>query len=441
MKYIEVRTDLSKKLSALSALGIVAFAPLFGAVQSAQAAPPDHAPAWGYRNRNNTAQASTLSGVVTSNSGSGFIMRTSDGRTLRVQTNYEPANLTVGDRVTVNGRFSGGTYIADSVRIVRDRNRDDWNDRDDDWNDRDDDWSGGRFEGRRVTASGVVTRDLPRENAFEMRTDRGITVRVRTRANEPRRLSAGDRVQVNGVVENGRLRADTVRLLENRTPSNINERLLSGVVSRDMRGDVFELRTDDGRTIIVRAREDEPVRLTRGDRVSVQGRYSANRGEFMAERIRITQNNDREVEGSRVSFPATVISVDSATRLQVRGDNGRTYTIDTRSAVSSNVDPGDRVRVVGVVRSGVVRAERVDLTDRGGRGNTGQRRIDFSGTVVDGGSLWGGNVLNVRGDNGRTYSVSVPRNSQSNFRRGDRVRVVGMQLENNRIQATSVIRQ
>jgi hypothetical protein len=67
MKYIETRTDLSKKLGALSALGVVAFAPLFGATQNAQAAPPDQAPAWGFRNRNNTnPQAYSLSGVVTS---------------------------------------------------------------------------------------------------------------------------------------------------------------------------------------------------------------------------------------------------------------------------------------------------------------------------------------------------------------------------------------
>src|SRR4028118_1731898 len=49
MKYIEIRPDISKKLGALSAIGVVAFAPLFGAAQSAQAAPPDQAPAWGLR--------------------------------------------------------------------------------------------------------------------------------------------------------------------------------------------------------------------------------------------------------------------------------------------------------------------------------------------------------------------------------------------------------
>jgi uncharacterized protein YdeI (BOF family) len=438
MKYIEIRTDWSKKLSALSALGIVAFAPLFGASQSAQAQPPGQAPAWGYRNRNNT-QSNVITGVVTSNSGSGFVMRTDTGRTLRVQTNYEPRNLTTGDRVTVSGRFSGGTYIADSVRVIRDRD-DNWNGRDNDWNDRGTIWNGRNVEGRRVTAIGVVTRDLRSENAFDMRTDSGLPVRVRTRANEPRRLSVGDRVEVTGVAESGRLRADSVRLLNDRNPNDGDDRTLTGVVTRDLRGDTFEVRTAAGRTVIVRARETEPVRLTRGDRVFLQGRYNANRGEFVADRIRITENDDRDVEGSRVSFPATVTAVDSATRLQVRGDNGRTYTVDTRAVVSSNVDPGDRVRVSGTIRSGIVRADRIELTDRGTRVPNGRGRLDFSATVIDGGTLWGANVLTVRGDNGREFRVSVPRNSQSNFRRGDRVRVVGIQLEDNRIQATSVTR-
>jgi len=453
MKYIEVRTNWSKKLSALSALGIVAFAPLFGATQSAQAAPPDHAPAWGFRNRNNsdtTTQSYSLSGVVTSRFNGGFMLRTDNGRNLRVETNYEPRNLTTGDRVSVNGRFSGGTYLADSVRVVRDRD-DDWNDRDDDnWNNRGDVWTGRNVEGRRVTATGVVTRDLPAENAFDIRTDSGLPVRVRTRSNEPRRLSVGDRVEVSGFAERGFLRADNVRLLDDRNnPRDTNQRTVTGTVTRTTANpDDFEVRFDSGRTALVRARRAREQqgtlsRVSRGDRVVLDGRFSSTGTEFIANRIRITRDRDTngDVEGSRVSFPATVISVDSATRLQVRGDNGRTYIVDTRSVVSSNVDPGDRVRVVGVVRSGVVRAERVDLTDRVGRGSTnGQRRIDFAATVIEGGSLWGGNMLNVRGDNGRTYSVSVPRNSQSNFRRGDRVRVVGLQLENNRIQATSVTR-
>jgi outer membrane lipoprotein SlyB len=445
MKYIEVRTDLSKKLSALSALGSrrIRTAVWRNAERAGRSARSGSC--MGFSQSQYTAQAYSISGVVTSNSGSGFVMRTDDGRTMRVETNYEPSNLTAGDRVTVNGRFSGGTYIANSVRIVRDRDND-WNDRDNDWNDRGDVWTGRNVEGRRVVATGVVTRDLPSENAFDIRTDSGLPVRVRTRANEPRRLSVGDRVEVSGFAGRGHLRADTVRLLDDRS-DNGNLRSFRGTVVRTTPGRLdFDVRLDDGRTVMVqghRAADQAPLRrITRGDRVLIQGRLTRGGRELMADTIRITRDDDRGDNGSRISFPATVISVDSATRLQVRGDNGRTYVIDTRSVVSSNVDPGDRVRVSGVVRNGIVRADRVELTNRGtNRNPNGRGRIDFSATVVDGGSLWGGNILNVRGDNGRTYSVSVPRNSQSNFRRGDRVRIVGTQLENNRIQATSVTLQ
>jgi len=377
MKYIETRINWTKKLGAAAALGTFAFAPFFSAPQGAQADPPSHAPAHGYRrNQNNgdwnrdQAQRVTHTGVVISAfAGNGFTLRTDSGRTLRVQANNTvPRNLSNGDRVSVYGYASNnGMFIGESVRVLSSAGRDG---RDGWWNrDRDD-------------------RDEYGEDDWYRR-------------------------DVN------------------------TERTVSGVVTRDLGGNAFELRTDDGRLVTVRARNGEPARLTRGDRVVVQGRFNTNRNEFVSDSVRITRN---EV-GGRVNFPGTVTSVDSANRLRVRGDNGRTYTIATRSGLPSSLRSGDRVRVTGDVRRGIVAADRIQVLNRNDdrrNRDDDDKRISFTGVVTE--VAWLGSSLTVRRDDGKEFRLTTPRNAGS-FRRGDRVRVVGIRLDNNRVQADTVTRQ
>lgn len=159
-------------------------------------------------------------------------------------------------------------------------------------------------------------------------------------------------------------------------------RSFEGVVTRDLGGDRFEMRAGDNSVFTVRAQQGEPQRLSAGDRVRVEGYFrnvrddnrSSNddaRADFVAQSVQIlSDTNGGDIYGGNygsgygiarhVSFPATVLNRDGSRSLTVRGDNGRTYTVETRSN-TVRVNDGDRVRVEGTSRSGVVTNARVVL--------------------------------------------------------------------------------
>jgi len=195
------------------------------------------------------------------------------------------------------------------------------------------------------------------------------------------------------------------------------------VVTRDVSGSRFEMRSDDGRTVTVRVRQGEPRRLSAGDRVRVVGSYGRNDTVFVAERVRIVSNVPGGGSGQvrRVNFPGTVI--DRTGRiLRVRGDNGRTYTVESRSDLS-RIDDGDRVRVVGDARNYSITNATVVLlrnTDRPGENNG--NRTEFLGTVTRVDTIR--DEIVVREDaTGRTYTFR-PRQAED-FRIGQRVRAYG----------------
>ena len=146
------------------------------------------------------------------------------------------------------------------------------------------------------------------------------------------------------------------------------------------------------------------------------------------------RNDDGEFRS--INFSGTVVSLSSRYRLTVRGDNGRTYDVSSRTRLSTSINRGDRVRVTGSADGRLVRADRIVLVDNGGH-NGGQdgQNVSFRGTVVSVNHL--ANTLRVRGDNGRTYVVRY-RNAD-NFRVGSRVRVVGT-ADRSTVIATSVTR-
>jgi uncharacterized protein YdeI (BOF family) len=222
---------------------------------------------------------------------------------------------------------------------------------------------------------------------------------------------------------------------------NRQAQTLTGVVTRDVAGDRFEMRSEAGRTFTVRLRQqDEPQRLNAGDRVRVTGFFRRDDSVFVAERVRIISNTPGSGVGygdtRRVNFPGTVINRRDSRSVTVRGDNGRTYVVDTRSNLS-RIDDGDRVRVVGDARGTRITNATVALlrnTDRPGVGE-GQR-IEFLGTVarVD----TARDEIVVREDaTGRT-SVFRPREADD-FRVGQRVRATG-RIENGRIVLSRVVR-
>jgi translation initiation factor IF-1 len=212
---------------------------------------------------------------------------------------------------------------------------------------RDNDRNGRRDDRNQSTLIGVVTQDT-NGNGFQMRTEGGQTVVVRLRNEmEPRRLSVGDRVRVNGSYQGRSLiflanDLDIVRDRNsgsNRDRDNDWNRGRNGDWSRDRNG------SWPGSGGWNRDTDRNGGWNRNGD---------WNRGDSV-------WNGNEDQFNSPVSFPATVVSA-NATRLIVRGENGRQYTVLGRNSFNENIDAGDRVRVIGRARNSTVLADRVELT-------------------------------------------------------------------------------
>lgn len=67
--------------------------------------------------------ATSLDGIVTNDlSGNDFLVRLSNGREIKVYAQRgEPGSVSRGDTVRVSGRYSGSTFLADRVTVVRNR--------------------------------------------------------------------------------------------------------------------------------------------------------------------------------------------------------------------------------------------------------------------------------------------------------------------------------
>ena len=241
------------------------------------------------------------------------------------------------------------------------------------------------------TLEGVVVNDLAGRN-FVLRLDNGRTIRVRLDEREPRRLSQGDRVRVQGSFDqtnrdnrdntryNDRLvfRATEVRVIRDRNNNNRNnnnnyngQRTLNGIVT-SVRSDRSFTLSALNRTFDVTSssrlprglREGNIIRVSgevRGDNISdadvtvlSQGNVNGNyRGGYNGNTNGSSSNN------VNVNFPATVIdSNERNNTLRVRGENGREYIVATREA--DNWDRGDRVRIKGRVQNGVIVADDID---------------------------------------------------------------------------------
>ena len=322
-----IKTDSKtnfRKLPALLVVGALAAAPLLDPV-AAQA---------------QSAQF-TLNGVVTRDlPGNEFNFRTDDGRTFRVVTrNGEPNWLSANDRVQVQGWRDGDLLVAQSLRALNDNTE------------KPGSGVGNSGVNNRLTLTGVVTQDL-NGNQFYFRTDDGRTFRVAMRNAQPAWLSSGDRIQVRGwrdSRETDVLVAESVQPLNN--SSNQNGVLtLTGVVTQNLAGNDFYLRTDDNRNFRVRStRNAEPNWLRVGNRIEVRGRRDTSEPDvFYADRLRlISQQGGSSVgQGQNIDFNGAVLKVHSPTRLDVRGDNGRVYNVSTTSRLAPTVSVGDRMRVI-----------------------------------------------------------------------------------------------
>lgn len=410
------KTPDFKKIVLAALTASIVLAPL-----ASQAAPPDHAPAYGYRNKADK-KADKAERKAAKKANKGIRDRNGDG--------YD-------DRDT----NSDGNIDEDDADY---RNTPDYQNQNDD--NFDDNYNGGYNNGRYnnvgafTTLSGVVTNDL-NGNSFEMRADNGQIVRVDLNVTEPNALQRGSRVRVYGRLTNNTMRRATVAVLSNDynnggynngygNGGHANQRVtLRGVVTRDLAGRRFEMR--QGSTLYyVTLTRNEPRRLSVGDRVEISGRRIKN-NTIQADTLRLLQdnngNNDNRIN---VNFPGRVLNVSNRRNLTVCGNNGTTYMVRSNSDFDSRISAGDRVRIVGTGFKGSrnITASRVELRDDNGNTNNGENynngdRIDIRGTVRSSQSqLFVGRVLTVDGDDGQTYKV---RTGDRSFQRGDTVRVRG----------------
>ncbi len=215
-----------------------------------------------------------------------------------------------------------------------------------------------------------------------------------------------------------------------------------GSVTRVWARDYFELRATDGRSYRVVWHDDGGnFNLSLGARVEVSGRVS--RDLLIAHRYRNLGNDGYGYGNRQVDFPATVSSVSNYSRLTVRGDNGRTYTVDARSRLPYSLSAGAYVRIVGTWNGSTIAADQiVVLRDGynggygGGYGGNYGSQVDFPGLVSNIDRYRG--TLSVRGENGATYNVTY--NGADRFGLGERVRVVGY-FDGQTVRATSVSRR
>jgi hypothetical protein len=374
----------------------------------------------------------TLHGIVMQNPAAGhFVMRADNGWTYRVDARgVVPVTLTRGDEVRAYGDWSNGELMAGNVRLLRHgsvptrytihRNR---------------------------TITGVVTANRA-DDDFVVRAKNGWTYLVRAVWGESDMLNAGDRVRAHGVWRNGLLHATNVKILYSGTvmrdaPDNVigstpaaNTRMgvtRSGTVTQDLAGNDFTLRASDGLTYRVRVLRGESATLSVGDRVRVFGNL---RGAIIdAVNVRIAyqaedldpdpydenrydySTRDRE----KWTLTGTVLSNPSGDRFTMRARNGYTYAVRAKWGEPSSLTAGDRVRVYGAWRDGLMQASNVRLL-REGENPKNWATHTWVGVVTENPE---GDRFVFRLDNGISYRVLAVWGEPDTLSVGDRVRAYG----------------
>lgn len=302
-------------------------------------------------------------------------------------------------------------------------------------------WPGNNNNNSRRTLEGIVTQDLAGRN-FTLRVD-NREIQVRLNQEEPRRLSRGDKVRVEGYYTNNLFLATKLEILVDRNNNNgwnNNERrTLEGRVIDDKRGDRFVMRTDTGRSVEVDSNKREPRRLSNGDRVRVYGRF--NDKVFSAESITIVRDNNgwnnRSYNGQGY-FDGTVDGIRGDRDFDLRS-NGNTFNVKLNRDAPRRLSRGDSVRVFGsrTANNGIINATVLFMNDNSGWNNNNNN---------NGSKTYEGVVDGIRGDRefdlrsgSNTYNVKLNREAPRRLSRGDRVRVLGTRSGDNDIINATVI--
>lgn len=438
-----MNTPLGKPLK-LSIAASALFCALATGSSPVSAAPGDNrvvfGPSWVNRAEFNTTVRGTINrfgGNRAENFGA-FELLAENGETLRVLVNGDArfvtglSNFRNNTRVEVEGLRDGDALLARDVRFQE--------------------------NGRYISILRGIVQSTPTNNRFNLTLDtsmvnNGSTTTTSTRtitvvdrnANTRlfRNLRRGDQVEVRGLWQqgNGRWQANSFFEAQSVTNTGIssgipgNDDYLSGRLAT-VRGRATNNSDDEGFLLdlgnnqLLKVRAAKDIRVRRNDTVEVSGRYDRVAQNFRAETVRVLTGSD-VITGNNLNFPATVLTVRSATRLSVRGDNNRTYEVISNYNLNRNISQGDRVRITGVADTdGTIRADRVLLESDYNSNNTNNMgRVDFIGSITDTPFPILRDYYTVRSDDGRDYRVSY--NGNDNLRKGDRVRVRGNFDNNN----------
>ncbi len=388
-------------------------------------------------NANDKYDSKYIRGTVTSNyQGDRFLIRINNKTYTVIAPNGEATSARAGREVEADGEWKNNVFHADRVRVLKESSNDNWNN-----NER--------------SLQGTVTSDNDNRR-FGLRLNDGRTVNIISDERTPVRLSRGDMVAVEGKWSNsGRwnnnnvFNASSVRIIRNNN-SNNSERFLKGTVTSDNDNRRFSLRLDDGRTVNVVSDERTPVRLSRGDTVAVQGKWSNsgrwdNNNVFNASDVRVIRNNNSN--NNERNLQGMVLNDNDMRRFTIRTKDNRDIMVVSNERNPRRLSRGDYVFVegrwdwnqIGNTRDNVFRATSVRIIRSGGEYNNNNNnnagdRVDFRGTIMRSSQNRSDWDYVVR-SSGRDYLVR----SKEKFRIGDNVRVRGV-LQGGRITATDVDR-
>ncbi len=207
---------------------------------------------------------------------------------------------------------------------------------------------------------GVVTSDQTGARRFEVRTDAGTVLAVRTANAQPAGLNVGDRVELRGRYGARFFEAREVSILGNAAQQTV----LTGRVISVLNNRRLTMRSD-GQTYTVNVPNGIPSTVSEGVSIRARGELSG----VVLQRATVAylggviddgdlNDDDFVSENQNVNWIATVVSRNIAgNSLRVRASNNEIYTVNYGRP--EDFENGDRVRVRGVYTSGAVEADSV----------------------------------------------------------------------------------
>lgn len=298
-------------------------------------------------------------------------------------------------------------------------------------------YSRGKMAKENITLVGTVIKN-PVAGFFVIRTGNNWSYRVDTRFFKPVGLNVGDRVRAFGDWKNGALHAGNVRILKQGNSKDVVSRIspnctMSGTLVVHSGANNFVIRARNGWTYPVRAFYGEPNTLSVGDHVRISGKWS--QGVLEASNVHIAYQADASGATDdanllydydtpyrdKRTLTGIVTTNPSGNRFTMRSTNGKTYAVLASNGEPAGLSAGDRVRVYGAWRDGMIEASNVRMLRHGHNPENYNAHVLVGEVTED----LDGDRFVVRVRNGATFRVLAAWGEPSGLSVGDRVRAYG----------------